>query len=164
MLVESEVGVKELARECPKILIEAKSLGKACIFHWNWTKLTYCIGKQNIVWPGLNAPVIRGRELVAQQQLPEDPERLSKLYKMRDTMGVFKRLRIPPLERGWSGTKLPGRSIGAPDPVNGGMWLWGLRLLHYPMNFRNIWRVWHQMSWGDLSLHGHCHSHFIYLL
>lgn len=31
-------------------------------------------GKANIVWPGLNAPVIRGAELVKQEKLPEDPE------------------------------------------------------------------------------------------
>ena len=33
------------------------------------------IGKANIQWPGLSAPIIRGRELVQQQQLPEDTER-----------------------------------------------------------------------------------------
>ena len=31
-------------------------------------------GKANIQWPGLNAPIIRGRELVQQQKLPEDPD------------------------------------------------------------------------------------------
>lgn len=34
------------------------------------------MGKANIIWPGLNSPIIRGKELVQQQQLPEDPERL----------------------------------------------------------------------------------------
>lgn len=33
------------------------------------------VGKANIVWPGLNAPIIRGKELVTQQKLPEDPDR-----------------------------------------------------------------------------------------
>lgn len=27
--------------------------------------------------------------------------------------------RLNPLDRGWSGAKMPGRSIGAPDPING---------------------------------------------
>ncbi|XP_045612475.1 small ribosomal subunit protein uS5m [Procambarus clarkii] len=75
------------------------------------------IGSENMVWPGLNAPVIRGRELVQQQKLPKDEEREAKLIKMRNSMGSFRALRISPLERGWSGTKMPGRSIGPPDPI-----------------------------------------------
>ncbi|XP_063232101.1 small ribosomal subunit protein uS5m [Bacillus rossius redtenbacheri] len=75
------------------------------------------VGQANMVWPGLNAPVIRGRELVAQQQLPEDKERLEKLLKLRDSMGSFRSLKLLPIERGWSGSKMPGRSIGPPDPV-----------------------------------------------
>lgn len=73
-----------------------------------------------MVWPGLTSPVMRGRELVQQQQLPEDPERQSKLIKMRDEMGAFRPLRLLPTERGWSGTKMPGRSIGPPDAVGEG--------------------------------------------
>ncbi|KAJ9576823.1 hypothetical protein L9F63_006597, partial [Diploptera punctata] len=75
------------------------------------------VGKANILWPGLTVPVLRGRELVKQQQLPEDPEREAKLIKLRNEMGAFRPLKISPLERGWSGTKMPGRSIGPPDPV-----------------------------------------------
>ncbi|XP_058467734.1 small ribosomal subunit protein uS5m [Malaya genurostris] len=75
-------------------------------------------GKANIVWPGLSAPIIRGREIVQQQQLPEDTERESKLKKIRDEMVNFKRIKLSPLERGWSGSKMPGRSIGPPDPVD----------------------------------------------
>ncbi|CAG0894284.1 unnamed protein product [Darwinula stevensoni] len=75
------------------------------------------VGKKNIIWPGLNAPIIRGRELVRQQQLPEDKERQEKLIAMRSSMGQFRPLKLAPLERGWSGTKLPGRSVGPPDPV-----------------------------------------------
>lgn len=75
------------------------------------------VGKSNILWPGLNAPIIRGRELVHQQKLPEDSERQQKLIKLRDSMGNFRVLKINPIDRGWSGSKMPGRSIGAPDPV-----------------------------------------------
>ncbi|XP_052888115.1 28S ribosomal protein S5, mitochondrial [Anopheles moucheti] len=74
-------------------------------------------GKANIVWPGLSAPVIRGRELVQQQKLPEDKEREAKLRRIRDEMVNFKRLKLSPLERGWSGSKMPGRSIGPPDAI-----------------------------------------------
>jgi small subunit ribosomal protein S5 len=77
-------------------------------------------GKSNIIWPGLTVPVLRGRELVQQQKLPEDPEREKLLIKLRDEMGNFRPLRLSPIERGWSGTKMPGRSIGPPDPVGEG--------------------------------------------
>lgn len=75
------------------------------------------VGKANILWPGLNAPIIRGRELVQQQRLPEDPEREAKLRKIRDSMGNFRVFRMSPMDRGWSGNRMPGRSIGAPDPI-----------------------------------------------
>lgn len=75
------------------------------------------IGKANIVWPGLNAPIVQGKELLERRQLPPDPDREAKLVKMRDTMGQFRPLLLSPLERGWSGTKMHGRSIGPPDPI-----------------------------------------------
>lgn len=75
------------------------------------------VGKINMLWPGLSAPVIRGRELLKQQRLPDDPERLEKLIKIRDSMTKFRRLKLSPIERGWSGSKMPGRSIGPPDAI-----------------------------------------------
>lgn len=32
------------------------------------------VGRANIVWPGLNTPAIRGREIVKREKRPEDPE------------------------------------------------------------------------------------------
>lgn len=75
------------------------------------------VGKVNMIWPGLTTSVIRGKELVEQKQLPEDPERESKLIELRSKMGLFRRLKLNPVERGWSGNRLPGRSIGPPDPI-----------------------------------------------
>ncbi|KAL1114839.1 hypothetical protein AAG570_007663 [Ranatra chinensis] len=75
------------------------------------------VGSVNMVWPGLTVPVMRGRELVEQQALPQDPDRNEKLIKLRNEMGVFKRLKLSSMERGWSGNKMPGRSIGPPDPI-----------------------------------------------
>ncbi|KAL1115707.1 hypothetical protein AAG570_005997, partial [Ranatra chinensis] len=77
------------------------------------------VGHINMVWPGLTAPVLRGRELIEQQALPQDPDRNKKLIKFRDEMGVFKRTKLSPMERGWSGNKMAGRSIGPPDPIGG---------------------------------------------
>lgn len=79
--------------------------------------LKHILGKANILWPGLSTPIIRGKELIEQQQLPEDPEREKKLIELRDKMGKFTRTKLSPIERGWSGAKLPGRSVGPPDPV-----------------------------------------------
>ncbi|KAL0869017.1 hypothetical protein ABMA27_007336 [Loxostege sticticalis] len=75
------------------------------------------VGKINMLWPGLSAPVIRGRELLKQQRLPDDPDRMEKIIQLRDSMTKFRRIRLSPIERGWSGSRMPGRSIGAPDPI-----------------------------------------------
>lgn len=70
-----------------------------------------------MVWPGLNAPIIQGKELIQQRQLPPDPEREAKIFKIRDSVTTGRVVKVNPLDRGWSGNKLPGRSIGAPDPI-----------------------------------------------
>nr|XP_022908850.1 28S ribosomal protein S5, mitochondrial [Onthophagus taurus] len=75
------------------------------------------VGKANIIWPGLSAPIIRGKELVQQQQLPEDPDREKKLIALRDNMGSLKLPKLSPIERGWVGNKMGGRSLGPPDPI-----------------------------------------------
>lgn len=72
------------------------------------------------MWPGLSAPIIRGKELVQQQQLPADPDREKRLIELRNQMGHYKFAKLSPLERGWSGAKMPGRSIGPPDPIGEG--------------------------------------------
>ncbi|EEC02004.1 ribosomal protein S5, putative [Ixodes scapularis] len=70
-----------------------------------------------MVWPGLNAPVVRGKEVVERVQLPPDKQREEKLLQLRNEMHGFRPLKLTPLERGWCGTRAPGRSIGPPDPV-----------------------------------------------
>nr|XP_050037086.2 28S ribosomal protein S5, mitochondrial-like [Dermacentor andersoni] len=75
------------------------------------------VGKVNMVWPGLNAPIVRGREVVERVQLPPDKEREQRLIELRNAMHSFSPPKLTPLERGWSGHRMPGRSIGPPDPV-----------------------------------------------
>jgi len=77
-------------------------------------------GKSTMIWPGLNSPIVQGMELIQQRRLPDDPEYESRLLKLRDDMSAFNRVRLTPLQRGWSGDKLPGRSIGPPDAVGEG--------------------------------------------
>lgn len=80
------------------------------------------VGKVNMVWPGLNAPIVRGRELVEQKQLPENPEREKQIFKLRDSIQKKRRVKLHPLERGWTGGKPGGRKIGPPDPVGTGFY------------------------------------------
>lgn len=35
-------------------------------------------------------------------------------------MGNIRHAKLSPLERGWSGSKMPGRSIGPPDAIGEG--------------------------------------------
>lgn len=70
-----------------------------------------------MVWPGLNAPVIKGRELISIKPLPPDPERETKIKEARDRTSQFRTFKVPALQRGWTGGKLGGTSIGPPDPV-----------------------------------------------
>ncbi|XP_077521547.1 mitochondrial ribosomal protein S5 [Amblyomma americanum] len=75
------------------------------------------VGKVNMVWPGLNAPIVRGREVVERVELPPDKDREERLIQLRNAMHSFKPPKLTPLERGWSGHRMPGRSIGPPDPI-----------------------------------------------
>lgn len=82
--------------------------------------LFFVAGKVNMVWPGLNAPVVRGKEVVERVQLPPDKQREEKLLQLRNEMHSFRPPKLAPLERGWSGARAPGRSIGPPDPIGDG--------------------------------------------
>lgn len=74
-------------------------------------------GKKNMIWPGLNAPIVQGREIIRQQELPPDEEREKRILELRDKSSGRKSLKLSPLERGWTGNRLPGRSLGPPDPI-----------------------------------------------
>lgn len=89
------------------------------------------IGKANIRWPGLSAPIIKGRELIKQEQLPPDPSYQDNLIKLRDQMGRPRRMRLAPIERGFSGNRLPGRKIGPPDPIGEGILKFVFICLYY---------------------------------
>jgi small subunit ribosomal protein S5 len=75
------------------------------------------VGRANFLWPGLNAPVLKGREVMQRKQLPPDPERAQEIVRLRDQMSRIRYTANPPLLRGWSGSRFPGQSVGPPDPV-----------------------------------------------
>ncbi|XP_014610265.1 PREDICTED: 28S ribosomal protein S5, mitochondrial [Polistes canadensis] len=74
-------------------------------------------GRIPIQFPGLNVPVIHGKEILRQHKLPEDPERQEKLIKLRESMSARKRVKLSPLERGWTSYRPGGMKIGPPEPV-----------------------------------------------
>jgi len=75
------------------------------------------VGKANILWPGLNTAVVKGREIMQQKQLPPNPERALEVIRLRDQMSRIRYTANPPLLRGWSGSRFPGQSVGPPDPI-----------------------------------------------
>lgn len=74
-------------------------------------------GKENIYWPGLSGPVVKGSEMLPQRKLPPDPSFMENIIKIRESLGRKKRVKLHPLERGWAGIRMPGRKIGPPDPI-----------------------------------------------
>ncbi|EGI69854.1 28S ribosomal protein S5, mitochondrial [Acromyrmex echinatior] len=73
------------------------------------------VGKISMQFPGLNTPVFRGKELLQQQKLPVDPER-EKFAKLQHS-AVSKKIKLSPLERGWTSAHIGGRKVGPPDPI-----------------------------------------------
>ena len=76
-------------------------------------------GRTKMVWPGLNAPVVAGRQSLSIKSLGPDDKFDENILTARSRMRRFSKAKVHPLERGWSGTKMGGRWIGPPDPVNG---------------------------------------------
>ncbi|XP_067617165.1 small ribosomal subunit protein uS5m [Eurosta solidaginis] len=75
------------------------------------------VGKKAVLWPGLNAPIVRGKTLLQQEVLPEDNQKNANAADLRDSTSSYRMFKVNSLDRGWSGAKLPGRSIGPPDPI-----------------------------------------------
>ncbi|CAF4541283.1 unnamed protein product [Rotaria socialis] len=75
-------------------------------------------GKSNMQWPGLNAPVLQGRDVVPITEKPPDPTHQERLLEVRNRLDRFRRLSIPPSERGFTGGSPAGKSLGQPDSLN----------------------------------------------
>ena len=70
-----------------------------------------------MLWPGLNAPLLKGGSNVKIQQLPTDPDHDAKIIAIRGDPVRSRRRKLLPLERGWTGGKLGGTSLGPPDAI-----------------------------------------------
>jgi len=77
------------------------------------------VGKIPMQFPGLNTPMIRGKQIMEHQKLPVDPEREEKLAKQQLRL-MKSKMKLSPLERGWTGGHIGGRKIGPPDPIGEG--------------------------------------------
>jgi small subunit ribosomal protein S5 len=101
------------------------------------------IGKTNIQWPGLNAPVVQGREIVPIVEKPPDPMREQRLLEVRNRLDRFRRLSIPPSERGFTGGSPAGKSLGQPDPLNESMF--------YSMEILLFIRIFYLVTFEDFD-------------
>lgn len=79
---------------------------------------TIGVGSRSFIWPGLNAPIVRGKTLIQQECLSEVNNLDRNIYKIRDLMNTNRIAKVNSIDRGWSGAKMPGRSIGPPDAIN----------------------------------------------
>lgn len=70
-----------------------------------------------MVWPGLNTTDMRDKKVIKMEEQPPKPMRQEELDKMREQKGYGGRPKILALQRGWSGNRYPGMSMGPPDPV-----------------------------------------------
>jgi hypothetical protein len=79
-------------------------------------------GKLQIKWPGLNVDIIDNKSqsntntigMAKMEIIGVDMDREKKLTEIRDKMDKFKRINVPPHERGFTSSTLNGKSIGAP--------------------------------------------------
>ncbi|XP_059174688.1 small ribosomal subunit protein uS5m-like [Physella acuta] len=72
------------------------------------------VGKSGMVFPGLTGPAIMGKQILK----VHTPEKQEAVETQTAPILKHKRLKVPALQRGYSGRKFPGTSIGPPDPIN----------------------------------------------
>lgn len=75
------------------------------------------LGKKVIALPGLNQKVYEKSGIHKIKQLGDNKDYEAKLQSVRGDLGLKQKPRMHPLERGFSGTILYGRSIGIPEEM-----------------------------------------------
>lgn len=107
---------------------------KKYLFCSSFSIFSNFIGKTNVQWPGLNAPLIQGREVLPIMERPPDPMREQRLLEVRNRLDRFRRLSIPPSERGFTGGSPAGKSLGQPESIHESIYL----LLKFYYLIRNL--------------------------
>ncbi len=97
-------------------------------------------GKLQVVWPGLNSDIIDKKNVQQIKVIGEDIDREKKLTEIRNKMDKFRTITIPPHERGFTGSSLNGKSLGAPLSYDDGILFLisdnvCFKLLLIPVNF-----------------------------
>ena len=82
--------------------------------------LEYFQGKLQVSWPGLNTEIFNRNEISSIKVIGVDENREKKLTEIRNKMDKFKKISIPPHERGFTGSSLAGKSIGEPISYDDG--------------------------------------------
>ncbi len=77
-------------------------------------------GKLQVEWPGLNTNILNRTEITQMKIIGEDVDREKKLTEIRNQMDKFRRISVPPHERGFTSSSLNGKSIGAPISYDDG--------------------------------------------
>ncbi|XP_053986511.1 28S ribosomal protein S5, mitochondrial [Hylaeus volcanicus] len=76
------------------------------------------VGKEALILPGLNSPLLQGNQLNNPYRVPKDPNSEEESQKPRVQLSLHKRNKVSPLDRGWSGGIIGGRKLGPPDPID----------------------------------------------
>jgi small subunit ribosomal protein S5 len=82
-------------------------------------------GKLQVSWPGLNADVMdRARKFSSEVSpikiIGVDEDREKRLVELRNQMDKFRSITVAPVDRGFSGSSLKGKSIGEPISYDDG--------------------------------------------
>ena len=101
-------------------------------------------GRKGIQLPGLNVKVYEKSVANKIRILQDNQNYESDLQSMRSDLGVRTKQKIHPLERGFSGTTLVGRSIGIPDDLKDELKDFDVKIIQYrskPIMVENIGRT-----------------------
>ncbi|CAL8075928.1 unnamed protein product [Calicophoron daubneyi] len=75
------------------------------------------MGRGAMEWPGLNAPLLMENQIRSIKKGEFDETYFKRLEELRNKSAVKrKRLKLPPILRGWTGSRLEGQSVGPPTP------------------------------------------------
>ena len=74
-----------------------------------------------ISWPGLNTAITENNAVKSFEIIGEDTDREKRLTELRNRMDKFKKISVPPHERGFTGSSLEGKSIGTPKEYDDGI-------------------------------------------
>ena len=70
-----------------------------------------------MAWPGLNTSLLARGKILDIEERPITEDRQRALVEIRDEKSQRRFPAPPPLLRGYTGKRVPGTSLGPPDPI-----------------------------------------------